>query len=489
MGWSNGSILTIQLTITNPDRYKAASVGAGDVEWLSDWANVDFGEAFDHYYFGKTPLEDPQLYIDKSPLFKMDRVKTPTLIFFGTIDRQVPTEQGWTHYRALYSIGKAPVKFILFPAEAHGPRKLTHQLRKLNEEDAWFDRYLFKINPPENEALKKGSPLDIALRRRGIQKSGALYGVTFHSAASENPPPDALIPETVKRGDIELGRFEITRAQYAAFDKDYKVEPGTENYPANGITFDQATAYCKWLAQLTSETYRVPNELEVAALYKDRSGENTLDYWAGYALNPDDAAKLEAEIKELHGDAPLLRDVGSFSGQGDKDEELIFDLGGNVSEWVVAANHAPKTAGGSADRPSDARSQYRGADPAYTGFRVVHVPAPAMPAAKPSAADAPAAPTKADRPTRNNRARKTKPQPPPKTDEPAAPAPAPAPKPDDSAPAPGIPDQNAPSAPPALESDKPSGPAPDATPKPDDSGAPPAPAPPTPEPPQSPNPQ
>src|ERR1700685_2918617 len=258
-GWSNGSIFSIQLTVTNPDRYKAAVVGAGDVEWLSDWANVDFGESFDHYYFGKTPLEDPQLYIDKSPLFKMDKVKTPTLIFFGTIDRQVPTEEGWTHYRALYSIGKAPVKFILFPGEAHGPKKLTHQLRKVNEEEAWFDHYLFKINPPENEALKKGSPLAVALRRRDVQKSGALYGVTFHSSAvSETPAPDVLIPETVKRGEIELGRFEIPRVQFAAFDKDYKVEPGTENYPANGITFDQATAYCRWLAQLTSETYRLP---------------------------------------------------------------------------------------------------------------------------------------------------------------------------------------------------------------------------------------
>jgi len=498
MGWSNGSILTIQLTITNPDRYKVASVGAGDVEWLSDWANVDFGEAFDHYYFGKTPLEDPQLYIDKSPLFKMDRVKTPTLIFFGTIDRQVPTEQGWTHYRALYSIGKAPVKFILFPGEAHGPRKLTHQLRKLNEEDAWFDRYLFKINPPENEALKKGSPLAVALRRRDVQKSGALYGVTFHSAAvSETPAPDVLIPETVKRGEIELGRFEVTRVQFAAFDKDYKVEPGTENYPANGITFDQATAYCRWLAQLTSETYRLPNESEVAALYKDRAGENTLDYWAGYALNPDDAAKLETEIKELPGDAPLLREVGNFSGQGDKDEELIFDLGGNVAEWVVSVGGPPKTAGGSADRPADARSQYSQAALAYTGFRVVHIPAPAVPAAKP----APAAPAKADRPARTKRARKPKPQPAPKAEEPAAPAVAPepekptapevTPKPDDSAtpPAPAPQNQTAPGSEPAPESEKPAAPVPDATSKPDDPGVRPAPAPQGQNPPSAPPPQ
>src|SRR3984885_15042033 len=351
-GWSNGSGVFVQLTVTNPDRYKAAVVGAGDVEWLSDWANVDFGESFDHYYFGKTPLEDPQLYIDKSPLFKMDKVKTPTLIFFGTNDRQVPTEQGWTHYRALYSIGKAPVKLVLFPGEAHGPRKLTHQLRKLNEENAWFDKYLFKINPPENEALKKGSPLEVALERRSVQKAGALYGVPFRPPSiPENPAPDVLLPETVKRGAFEIGRFEITRAQFAAFDKEYKFDAGTENYPANGITFEQAKAYCKWLSDLTAETYRLPNESEASGLYKVSAGENTLDYWAGYALNPEDAQKLEEEIKKLPGDAPLLREVGSFAPEGEQGEDPVFDLGGNVAEWVIAVNGSGKTVGGNAERP------------------------------------------------------------------------------------------------------------------------------------------
>jgi poly(3-hydroxybutyrate) depolymerase len=382
-GWSNGSILSIQLTVTNPDRYKAAVVGAGDVEWLSDWANVDFGESFDHYYFGKTPLEDPQLYIEKSPLFKMDKVRTPTLIFFGTIDRQVPTEEGWTHYRALYTIGKAPVKFILFPGEAHGPRKLTHQLRKVNEEQAWFDAYLFKTKPPENEALKKGSPLDVELKRATVQKVGASYGMAFHPpspATAENPAPDVLIPETVKRGTIEIGRFEITRAQFAAFDKDYKFDAGTENYPANGITLEQAQAYCKWLSELTAETYRLPKESETTDFYKVRAGENTLDYWAGYALNPEDAQRLEAKVKELPGDAPLLREVGSFAAEGEEGEELVFDLGGNAAEWVIAADGSGKTLGGSADRPADGKAQYRAADPAYTGFRVLHIAPPPKPA-------------------------------------------------------------------------------------------------------------
>jgi dipeptidyl aminopeptidase/acylaminoacyl peptidase len=394
-GWSNGSILSIQLTVTDPDRYKAVSAGAGDVEWFSDWANVDFGESFDNYYFGKSPLEDPQLYLEKSPLFKMDKVKTPTLIFFGTIDRQVPTEEGWSHYRALYSIGKAPVKLILFPGEAHGPRKLTHQLRKMNEEDAWFDRYLFKTSSPENEALKKGSPLDVALRRRSIQRIGTRYGFeppTAHQYDDNGKlvPPLVVRPETVKRGNIEIGRFEVTRAQYVEFDKDYKFEAGTENYPANGITFEQAQAYCKWLSEFTGETYRLPKESEVTDLYKPRSGENTLDYWAGYSLNPDDAQKLEEKIKELPGDAPLLREAGSFAAEGEEGEELVFDLGGNVAEWVVAADGTGKAEGGSADRPSDHKAGYRPADAAYTGFRVVHI-APPAPATAPVPATAPPA--------------------------------------------------------------------------------------------------
>jgi dipeptidyl aminopeptidase/acylaminoacyl peptidase len=366
-GWSNGSILSIELTIKNPARYKAAMCGAGDVEWISDWANVDFGESFDSYYFGKSPLEDPELYIKKSPIFQMDKVRTPTLIFFGTNDRQVPTEEGWTHYRTLYTINKAPVRFILFPGEAHGPTKLSHQLRKVNEEMTWMDRYLFKTEVPANEAFKKDSPLGEAMRRRSIARDGTRYG-NLIKVMGTGP---VLAPEVVKRGNLEIGRFEVTRAQYATFDHTYKIDPGTENYPANGITFEKGKAFAAWLSTMTHEQWRVPNEDEVASLYNNRAGENTLDYWAGYAPNPDDADRLMKQIAQLPGDAPLLREVGSFHGQGDKDDELIFDLGGNVAEWVIAADGSGKTLGGSADRPADNKAAYQPASLPYTGFRVV----------------------------------------------------------------------------------------------------------------------
>lgn len=370
LGWSNGSILSTSLIVNYPDRYKVASVGAGDVEWISDWGNVRFGDSFDSYYFGKTPMEDPQLYISKSPFFKLDKVKAPVLIFHGTADFQVPPSQSWSYFRALQYYGKVPVKFIVFPDEPHGPRKLSHQMRKLEEELAWFDLYFFKTLTPPNEALKHDSPLDAALRSQKIARTSGLIGSTFSVKGKST-----LIPEVVKRGDVELGRFEVTRAQFAAYDKNYKYDPGTGDFPANGMTFDQAKAYAEWLSKLTGQTWRLPTEKEADDWYSRKDGENTLDYWAGYSPNPDDAKRLLEKIKLLHGSAPLLKTAGSFPGQGQEDQELVFDLGGNAAEWVTTSSGAGKAAGGSADCPSDPRSSCTPA-PEYIGLRMVRAAKP-----------------------------------------------------------------------------------------------------------------
>ncbi len=397
LGWSNGSILSISLITTYPERYKVASVGAGDVEWISDWGNVVFGDSFDSYYFGKSPMEDPELYIRKSPFFKMDQVKAPVLIFHGTADTNVPPAQSWSFFRALQYYGRVPVKFVVFPGEPHGPRKLTHQMRKVEEEVAWFDKYFFQTPPAANEAVKKGSPLEDVLHRKNIKRGGLanhLYGTSGWRNDFEAPcgVEFAPTPEVVARGSVQIGRFEVTRAQFhsylhsACLDKDDKLfpTPGTENFPASGVTLDQAKQYVEWLSRVTADgketRYRIPYEDEVKELYEHRDGENTLDYWAGYAPNPEDAARLREKAKELGRTAPLLKEVGSFRGLGKDDEEPIYDLGGNVAEWVLTRDGKGKVIGGSADCPADAKSNCTPA-PEYVGFRVVR--GEAKPAANP----------------------------------------------------------------------------------------------------------
>ena len=360
LGWSNGSILTIALTV-NSTRYKVASAGAGDVEWVSDWGNCLFGASFDNYYFGKSPFEDLQLYINKSPFYKLDKVRTPTLIFFGTEDKQVPTQQGWMHYRALQQHGNTDVRFILFPGEAHSPQKLVHQRRKLTEELAWFDKYLFKTLSEENEAFKPDSPLAVALKMKKAKADGLRYGLLVKSV---------LVPETVQHATLDVGRFEVTRAQFAQFDKTYTVEAGKENYPANHITFEQARGYCEWLSRTTGETYRLATEGEGEGIYTASGGaENTLDYWAGYSLNPEDALRLKQKVAEIAGRAPLLKEVGTFKALGG--DTPVFDLGGNVAEWVIGKDGKGLAMGGSADTAADTKQRNRKAALEYTGFRVV----------------------------------------------------------------------------------------------------------------------
>jgi dipeptidyl aminopeptidase/acylaminoacyl peptidase len=385
MGWSNGSILSTSLITTYPARYKVASVGAGDIEWLSDWGNVDFGQSFDAYYFGKSPFEDPQLYVNKSPFFKMDKVQAPVLIFHGSADRNVPPAQSWSYFRALQHFDKT-VKYVVFPGEPHGPRKLTHQMRKVEEEVAWFDKYFFKTAKPENDAVKKDSPLGVAaaLSRAKRYSTGAYGETLFLKVGSMSL--GVIIPETAKRGELEIARFEITQAQFAQFQeltcmaKTKQVDrkcidfmqrvSATQNFPQGGTTLEDAKAYVAWLSQHTNQMWRLPYEDEVKSLYENREGENTLDYWAGYAPNPEDAAKLREKAKGLGGTASLLKEVGSFAGKGKEDEEPIYDLGGNVAEWVLTRDGKGKVMGGSADCPADPKANCTAA-PEYVGFRVV----------------------------------------------------------------------------------------------------------------------
>ena len=217
----------------------------------------------------------------------------------------------------------------------------------MEEDLAWLDQHLFGIAPSPS-VVKAGSPLGDALERAGFSRSGGLYG----RRAKKSRP---LVPEAVEYSGLRVGRFEVTRAQFAAFENKYPVPAGTGNHPASGITFEQARAYAAWLSTKTSTVWRLPNAAEAALLYEvpasnARRDENTLDRWAGYAPNPEDGTRLREAAAALGGDAPLLSEVGRFGGQGEGDR--IFDLGGNVAEWTSGPDGTGLLAGGQRRSPS-----------------------------------------------------------------------------------------------------------------------------------------
>jgi dipeptidyl aminopeptidase/acylaminoacyl peptidase len=365
MGWSNGSILAIAACIES-DRFKVLCAGAGDVNWTSDYGNCAFGAAFDNAYFGGPPWENPQVYIDKSPLFRMTELKTPTLIMFGAQDTSVPVEQGWEHFRAMQQIGAAPVRFLLFPGTGHGLRKLSHQKRKMEEELAWFDRYLFDTYEKKNEAFDERSPLAWALEKSNVKKVGYLIGEELDAS---------IVPEIVEMEGIRVSRFEVTRAQFSAFDPNYSYSPGTDNHPVTEISPPLAQAYCLWLIEKTGKTYRLPTEEEMekllSAAKSNLAHENNLEYWIGFTPTPDESGMIRDKIDELEETRLLIEPVGSFRPAGTKDGAGIYDLGGNVAEWVTSDGGQSVIRGLSAVSSRDDKMAYSRPPLNYIGFRVV----------------------------------------------------------------------------------------------------------------------
>lgn len=361
-GWSNGAILTAALIVRK--NYRAAVLGAGGAEWFADWGACEFGMSFMNYYLGKSPLEDPKLYFRNSPWFDFPKVRTPSLILHGGEDRVCPTHHGWSQFRALQQSGKTDVRFVLFPGEEHGLKKLSHRRRKLVEELAWLDRFLLGRSVEEDRSLKKDSHLARLLSLKKAEKDGERLGSLRQGI---------LVPETVAWGELRVGRFEVTRAQFARFDPKIPVPPGTENHPAGGITFAQARAFCAWLSKETGSPYRLGTVEELEDLYEEAEGEeNTLDHWAGYDIgDPEDGRRLLKKAAAL-GEAGLLKPVGSFPGGGP--EHRLFDLGGNVAEWAEDGTASGRLLGGSADTASGKRPRRPG--PAYRGLRVVLGPEP-----------------------------------------------------------------------------------------------------------------
>jgi formylglycine-generating enzyme required for sulfatase activity len=203
----------------------------------------------------------------------------------------------------------------------------------MEEDLAWIDTYLFgKTSMQErvdDRLLADDAPLALLESTETPAETNGRYGERVNGT---------LVPETVTLGDtLTAGRFEVTRAQFQAYNSEYEVPSGTANYPANGLSAEQAEAYVEWLSEQTGRTYRLPTAEEMNALKTAQSGtsENTPSYWAGFTPNPDEYRHLRTRLEQHSTDA-LLMPVGSRPpGHGQNGSgPLFYDVDGNVAEWA-----------------------------------------------------------------------------------------------------------------------------------------------------------
>ncbi len=139
MGWRYGGYLAAW-TIGHTDRFKAASVGAGITDLVSQAGSMDLPD-FIPLYFGGEAYERFGLLFDHSPLKYAGSIKTPTLFQHGVEDERVPFTQSMELYTALTRLG-VPTKLAAYPRSGHDVTEplLIRDLMARNLD--WFARYL-----------------------------------------------------------------------------------------------------------------------------------------------------------------------------------------------------------------------------------------------------------------------------------------------------------------------------------------------------------
>jgi len=150
MGHSYGGYSTLALIVQSP-RFKAAVMRAGMGDMIASYGGllddgtnpgVSWSES-GQGRMGGSLWEYRERYLENSPIFYLDRVKTPLLIIHGTKDDAVPYPLADEVFTGLRRLGKR-VDYARYTGEGHweGAWGRANQIDALNRTIGWFDRYL-----------------------------------------------------------------------------------------------------------------------------------------------------------------------------------------------------------------------------------------------------------------------------------------------------------------------------------------------------------
>ena len=166
----------ISYMITQTNIFAAVEAGASVVNMTSAYGGIRWGTGMSRaFQYEKTqsrigaPLWTRALqFLENSPLFWVERVKTPYLTIHTDEDDAVPWYQGIEFFSALRHLGKEAYMFN-FNGEKHGLRERENQKYWTVYMDEFFDHYL--LGKPRPEWMDKGVPY----LERGKRDVNALY--------------------------------------------------------------------------------------------------------------------------------------------------------------------------------------------------------------------------------------------------------------------------------------------------------------------------
>ncbi|MFK7845409.1 MAG: prolyl oligopeptidase family serine peptidase [Rhodothermales bacterium] len=164
----------IAYMITETDIFKAAEAGAPVSNMTSAYGGIRWGTGMSRMFqyersqsrIGGTLWEYPLRYIDNSPLFQADKIKTPLLMMHNDDDGAVPWYQGIEFFVALRRLGK-PVWMLNYNGEAHGLGQYHNKRDWAIRMQQFFDHYL--KGAPAPVWMEQGVPATMKGKTLGLE--------------------------------------------------------------------------------------------------------------------------------------------------------------------------------------------------------------------------------------------------------------------------------------------------------------------------------
>ena len=139
-GGSGGGVLTSWI-VGKTDRFRAAVVAKPVINWYSFVLYADGPAFFYKYWFPGLPWEDPQNYLDRSPISLVGNVKTPTMLLTGEEDYRTPIAESEQYYAAL-KLQKVESALVRIPGASHGiAARPSNLIGKVAAILSWFEKY------------------------------------------------------------------------------------------------------------------------------------------------------------------------------------------------------------------------------------------------------------------------------------------------------------------------------------------------------------
>jgi len=132
------------------------------------------------------------------------------------------------------------------------------------------------------------------------------------------------------------GSYDIEKCRISKNGSTFVVQSGYERYPVIYVSWYAATAYCKWLSEISSKNYRLPTEAEWE--YAAGGGVNNRTIWAG-TNNENELYKYanfcDKNCNESWANVIQNDNFRNTSpvGQFLSNELGLYDMSGNVCEW------------------------------------------------------------------------------------------------------------------------------------------------------------